>query len=281
MNYRHAFHAGNFADVLKHAALVAVIQHLKKKEKPFAIIDTHAGRGIYETTGTEAQKTGEAATGIGRLLPRSSLPGVLGDYVSIVRTFGDGRYPGSPLIAARMLRPKDRLVAVESGAAEYDALANELFGFPNARAIMGDGYRELLRFLPPPERRAAVLIDPPYEREDEFARVAEVLTAAYRRFATGIYLLWYPAKLLPLVSATAAELLNAGTQSLVRVELDIGAISAPPRPDRGPPMAVTGILVINPPFGFTREMQAILPFLAEALAQGRGATCRVEILAEC
>ena len=280
MNYRHAFHAGNFADVLKHAALVSVLEHLKKKEKPFAVIDTHAGRGIYETDGAEAQKTGEATDGIGRLLSRSSVPGILADYLAVVRTFGEGRYPGSPLIAARLLRPKDRVVAVEFEAVEYDTLAKQLSGIPNASAVQADGYRELSSLLPPPERRAAVLIDPPYEREDEFARAAEVLVGAHRRFANGIYLLWYPAKMLPLVSATAAELLNAGIRSLMRIELDVGAKPAPPRPDRGPPMTVTGILVVNPPFGFAGEMQVILPFLSEILAQGPGTSGRFEILAE-
>ena len=280
MNYRHAFHAGNFADVFKHAALLAVVQHLKKKEKPFVVIDTHAGRGIYEIAGAEAKKTGEASEGIGRLLPFSSAPGILDSYLSIVRAFGEDRYPGSPMIAARMLRPADRLIAVESEAAEYQVLARELTGVRSARAILGDGYRELLQLLPPPERRAAILVDPPYEREDEFARAAEVLVAAHRRFATGIFLLWYPAKLLPLVSATAAELLTAGIRSLVRVELDVGATPAQRRLDKGPPMTATGLLVINPPFGFTAEMQAILPFLAELLALGPGASARVEILAE-
>src|SRR5947199_10323754 len=126
MNYRHAYHAGNFADVLKHAALVSVLQHLHKKEKPFAVIDTHAGRGIYETSGAEAEKTGEATEGIGRLLSLSSVPGVLANYLAVVRTFGEGRYPGSPLIAARMLRARDRLVAVEFETTEYDALAKQL-----------------------------------------------------------------------------------------------------------------------------------------------------------
>ena len=280
MNYRHAFHAGNFADVLKHAALVSVLQHLKKKEKPFAVIDTHAGRGIYQTAGVEAERTGEVTEGIGRLLSLSSVPGILADYTAVVRRFGEGRYPGSPLIAALMLRPKDRLVAVEFETTEYDALAKQLSAIPNARAVQGDGYRELSHLLPPAERRAAILIDPPYEREDEFARAAGNLVPAYRRFATGIYLLWYPAKVLPLVSATAAELLNAGIRSLLRVELDVGAKDAPPRPGREPPMTATGILVINPPFGFVSEMQAILPFLAEMLAQGPGASSRLTVLAE-
>jgi 23S rRNA (adenine2030-N6)-methyltransferase len=279
VNYRHAYHAGNFADVLKHAALISVLQHLKKKEKPFAVIDTHAGRGIYETAGAEAQKTGEASDGIGRLVSLSSVPGVLAQYLKIVRTFGEGHYPGSPLLAARMLRSSDRLVAVEFESTEYDLLAKQVSGLTNVRAVHADGYRELSRLLPPPERRAAILVDPPYERDDEFARAAGVLVAAHRRFATGIYVLWYPAKILPLVSATAAELLNAGVRSLLRVELDVGARQEP-RPDRGPAMTATGILVINPPFGFTAEMQAILPFLAETLAQAPGASSRLEVLAD-
>src|SRR5215469_12026397 len=181
MNYRHAYHAGNFADVIKHAALVSVLLHLKKKDKPFAVIDTHAGRGIYDTASTEAQKTGEAADGIGRLLAQRFVPGELARYVDIVRSFGEGRYPGSPLIAARMLRGSDHLVAIEFHTGEYEVLKSELAGVRNARALHADGYRELPRLLPPPERRAVVLIDSPYEREDEFARGAEAVVAAHRR----------------------------------------------------------------------------------------------------
>ncbi len=278
MNYRHAYHAGNFADVLKHAALVSILLHLRQKDKPFAVIDTHAGRGIYETGSGEAQKTGEAAEGITRLLALSSVPGTLATYLDLVRGFGHGLYPGSPLIAARLLRAQDRLVAVEQQDDEFKLLAAGLAGAGNALAVHGDGYHELLRRFPPLERRAAILIDPPYEREDEFTRAAETLTAAYRRFATGIYLLWYPAKERPQVSATAAELLNAGIRSLLRVDLDIG-VKGVAREDRGPALSATGILVINPPFGFAGEMQEAVEFLAHTLAQGPGASGKIEILA--
>jgi 23S rRNA (adenine2030-N6)-methyltransferase len=280
MNYRHIFHAGNFADVLKHAALVSVLLHLKKKEKHFAVIDTHAGRGAYDIGGDDARKTREAVEGIGRLLALPAVPGVLAPYLEIVRSFGDNRYPGSPLIAARMLRPQDCLTAVEYQTAEYDALKAELGEVRNARAIRGDGFDELLRLLPPPERRGVVLIDPPFEQPNEFARTAEVLIAAHRRFASGIYLLWYPAKTLQLVAATAAELLNAAIRSLVRIELDIGAAFAPEHEGRGPPMRATGLLVVNSPFGFTGTMEEVLPFLTETLAQGPGASGRIEILAQ-
>jgi len=279
MNYRHIYHVGNFADVLKHTALVWVLLHLRKKDKPFAMIDTHAGRGIYDIGGAEAQKTGEASEGILRLLALSSVPGMLSRFLDIVRSFGQGLYPGSPLVAAQMLRPNDRLIAIECQTAEYDELAKQLTPFANARAIHGDGYRELPRLLPLHERRGVILIDPPYEDEDEFSRAAETLVSAHHRFATAIYMLWYPAKEQPKVSATAGELLNAGIESLVRIELDVGA--KPERQGgRGPPMSATGLLIVNPPFGFTSEMQTVLPFLAETLAQGPGATSRVEILAE-
>lgn len=280
MNYRHLYHAGNFADVVKHAALVSVILHLMKKDKPFAVIDTHAGRGIYDTGSSEAQRTGEAADGIGRLLAQSSLPGVLSPYLDIVRSFGEGRYPGSPLIAARMLRSSNRLSAIEYHAEEYEILKNQLAGVGNARILHADGYCELPRLLPPPERRAVVLIDPPYEHEDEFARGAEAVIAAHRRFATGIYLLWYPAKLLPRVSATAGELLNAGIRSALRIDIDIGVKPVPRAEGRRPAMAATGLLVVNPPFGFSDEMAGILPFLSSVLAQGPGASHRITVLAE-
>ena len=278
MNYRHAYHAGNFADVIKHAALVSVLLHLKKKDKPFVVIDTHAGRGMYETGSTEAHKTGEAADGIGRLLALSSVPGVLAPYLDVVRSFGEGRYPGSPLIAACMLRGSDRLVAIEFHPEEYGVLKSHLAGICNARAMHGDGYRELPQLLPPPERRAVVLIDPPYEREDEFVRGAEAIIAAYRRFATGIYLLWYPAKLLPLVSATEGELLNAGIRSALRIDIDIGAKAVPPA--GSPAMTATGLLVVNPPYGFSEEMEMILPFLSSILAQGPGASHRTRLLVD-
>src|SRR5579871_1935961 len=208
MNYRHAYHAGNFADVLKHASLVAVLLHLRKKDTPFAVIDCHGGRGVYDLSGQEANKTGEAAAGIGRLLPLDSIPTALQPYLDLVRSLGPGVYPGSPLIAEKLLRPKDRLVVVEKHPDEYAALAGVLGKERRARLIQGDYAKELLKLLPPPERRGAVLIDPPYETPDEFAEATRLLIAAYRRFANGIFLLWYPAKEAPSVDASVGELLN-------------------------------------------------------------------------
>ena len=280
MNYRHVYHAGNFADCLKHAALTAVLLHLCKKESPFAVIDSHAGRGLYDISSLEAKKTGEAADGIVRLLPRDDLPGVLGAYRDVVRSFGDGHYPGSPLIAAKLLRGKDRLIAIEKQPQEQAELTSQLAGTKGARTILGDGYSELPRLLPPRERRGVILIDPPYEEEDEFARAAHALADAYRRFSTGIFLFWYPAKVRAMIAATEGELLNAGIGSLLRLELDVDAAEQTSGEGSGPRLSETGILAVNPPYGFAEEMRSAVSYLAQTLAQGPRPRAAVEVLAE-
>jgi 23S rRNA (adenine2030-N6)-methyltransferase len=278
MNYRHAFHAGNFADCLKHAALVAVLLHLRKKETPFAVIDAHGGRGLYDIGGEQAKKTGEAQSGIKQLLRPDSVPGVLEAYRDLVRSFGENIYPGSPLIVLKLLRTQDRLVAIEKQSDEYAALAVALAGDSRGRVVRGDYPRELPRLLPPPERRGLVLIDPPYEAENEFVIATRALIAAQQRFATGIFLLWYPVKERPLVAASAGELLNAGIASLLKVELDLGA---PHSNVAGrEPLSAAGLLVVNPPFGFAEEMRKIVPFLAKILGQGAGAEGVVHSFAE-
>jgi 23S rRNA (adenine2030-N6)-methyltransferase len=279
MNYRHAYHAGNFADVLKHASLVAVLMHLSKKETPFAVIDTHGGRGLYDLTGEEAAKTGEAEEGIGRLLQESTLPGVLARYSEIVRSFGEGRYPGSPLIASKLLRPHDRLVVVEKHQEDYAALAAALISVKNARVVHGDGYDTLKRLMPPPERRGVILIDPPFEESGEFQKAARALIAAHRRFATGISLFWYPAKEKAVLDAASGELLNVGISALLKVELDVGDRRQSAVAGRSSPLTAAGLLIVNPPFGFAAEMKLVLPFLAERLAQAKDARFTLDWLA--
>jgi len=277
MNYRHAYHAGNFADVLKHTALLAVLAHLKKKNTPFAVIDAHAGRGLYDLSSIEARKTGEAEGGIVRVLTEADLPESLAQYREVVRAFGEGRYPGSPLIAAKILRPKDRLVAIEKHAEEFAALAASLAG-KHARAIHGDFRSHLKSLLPPPERRGVVLLDPPYEAEDEFIEAARAIIDAWRRFATGVYLLWYPAKHRASVDAAAGEVLNAGISSLLRLDLDIGSQRAAGQAGRGPPMSATGLLVVNPPYGFADQMGVVLDTLTTLIGR-EGANSSVRQLA--
>jgi 23S rRNA (adenine2030-N6)-methyltransferase len=266
MNYRHAYHAGNFADVVKHLALTAILLHLRKKETPFAVIDTHAGRGRYDLTDERAARTGEAANGIGKL-GGVTAEGALGEYL---RLAGQGAsYPGSPLIAAALLRPQDRLVAIEMHPEEAAALKAALAGMRNAHAEEADGYARLSALLPPKERRGLVLIDPPFEAEEEFAAEAEALHVGLRRWATGIFLLWFPIKSVAEAKAFAGEILNAGAKKAVRVDLDIGA--AEHAVGTKTRLTATGLIVVNPPFGFAEEMQGSLARIAPLLSpQAKG-----------
>jgi 23S rRNA (adenine2030-N6)-methyltransferase len=271
VNYRHAFHAGNFADVVKHVALVAILLHLRKKDKPFRVIDTHAGRGLYDLQSEAAARTGEAAGGIARLEDLSGAPPALAAYLDIVRWAGAGRYPGSPLIAAKLLREQDKLIAIERHADDEKALASALARFGNAKSFCADGYQRLSALLPPPERRGLVLIDPPYEAADEFVRLGEALAAARKRFATGIYLVWYPIKSVAASDALSGEVLADGPENVLRITIDVGR-EAEGEKDR---LSAAGVLVINPPYGFAEEMRAAAGVLGPRL--GRNASAEISI----
>lgn len=262
MNYRHAYHAGNFADVVKHLALTAILLHLKKKESPFAVIDTHAGRGVYDLSGAEAQRTGEAANGIERIRNRAAKSPVLAEYLGQIQALGASAYPGSPLLAARLKRPGDRLVALEKHPEEEAALAQALAPWRKATAELVDGYLRLPKLLPPPERRGLILIDPPYELPDEFNIAAQTTVEAFRRFATGIYLIWFPIKSAAAANSFCGQILNSGAVKAVRIDIDIG------RGDADGGLSKAGLVVLNPPFGFTREMKAALAEITPALGPG-------------
>jgi len=259
MNYRHAFHAGNFADVVKHLALVQILEYLKKKDAPFAVIDTHAGRGIYDLSGDEAKRSGEAARGIERLSGMTSGPAALQTYLDLVRSGGDNRYLGSPLIAAKLMRPQDRLIAIEKHPEDFAALETTLAPFRKARAIKADGYARLPALLPPQERRGLILIDPPYEAPDEFSRAAQAVADIMRRFATAIVVIWFPIKSPASANAFCGEVLQTGMRKLLRVDIDVGA-----DPDR---MGAAGLLIVNPPFGFEADMRATLDAVAPRLGR--------------
>lgn len=248
MNYRHGFHAGNFADVVKHLALVAVLRHLRRKPAPFAVIDTHAGRGSYDLEGAEAKRTGEAEQGYGRIRGVCGAPPLLADYLELA---SGAVYPGSPLLAAKLLRVTDRLVAVEKHADEAAALRQTLQPFRRARVEQADGYDRLTALLPPPERRGLVLIDPPYEATDEFEAAAKAFASGFQRFATGIYLLWFPVKSAAEANLFCGEILSAGTSKVLR--LDVIRRDVPE--DR---LAAAGLLVVNPPWHFDDEIRAAL-----------------------
>jgi len=264
MNYRHAFHAGNFADVVKHLALVSILSYLKKKDAGFAVIDTHAGRGAYDLGGDEARRGGEAAGGIERLRDVAGGPETLQTYLALAH----GRaYPGSPLIAAKLLRTQDRLTAIEKHPEDYRALAATLAPFRRARVVEADGYARLAALLPPPERRGLVLIDPPYEAPDEFAQAARAAGAALARFATGIVAIWFPIKSPAAAAAFCGEVLAAGARKALRLDIRIDA-----KPER---LSAAGLLVINPPYGVAADMGEVLEFVAPRL----GGTAKLAWLA--
>lgn len=276
MNYRHGFHAGNFADVVKHAILVGLLRHLRGKDRPFAVLDTHAGAGRYELGSIEAKRTGEAASGIGRLHPRRCAP-PLADYLTLVGEANPGqwkpgapprRYPGSPDIIRSLLRAHDRLVACELHRQEVRKLRALLAGDARVAVHERDGWAALRAFLPPPERRGLVLIDPPFEVRGEFATMAEQTVAAHRRWPTGQYMLWYPIK-----DMAGPELLHAGlSESGIRRILRVTFLRhAELLPDR---LNGCGLLLINPPWQFDAELPPLLDALAPLAEPGapRGVT---------
>ncbi len=278
MNYRHAFHAGNFADVAKHLALVSILLHLRRKNAAFAVIDTHAGRGLYDLRSEAAQRTGEAAKGIGRVLALLdggvALPAALQRYLEIVKATGNGLYPGSPLIAAPLLRSQDRLVAIERHEEEAAALKAALAPLRNKslRCECADGYARLNALLPPPERRGVVLIDPPFEAADEFQREARALGDGLKRFANGIYLLWFPVKSAGEAHAFSGEVLAAGVKKALRIDIDVGASEDPiGTKDR---LTSAGLIVVNPPFGFAEEMRDGLAVVVPLLSPKASADLR-------
>jgi 23S rRNA (adenine2030-N6)-methyltransferase len=257
MNYRHGYHAGNFADVVKHIALVAVLLHLKKKDTGFAVVDSHAGRGLYDLTGTQAGKTGEAEAGISRLTHLSdAMPEALATYLMLARQ-KDGVYPGSPLIAAELLRSQDRLTAIEKHPEEFAILKETLAPFRQAQAELGDGYARVLKLVPPPARRGLVLLDPPFEAPGEFAALAQTVREAWSKFANGIYLVWYPIKSQADADGFTGEVLAGGMDKALTIEIAI------PAPEGK--LGRAGLLVINPPYGFAATMHDTAGVIAAPL----------------
>lgn len=267
LSYRHAFHAGNFADVLKHLVLQQSLAYLLQKDKPLCYLDTHAGAGLYALHEGYAQKNREFDNGIGALWARDDLPPALHEYRDLVRSFNtDGRlrrYPGSPLIAAELLREVDRLMLFELHGSDFELLRNNLRGNRRARLFAEDGFAGLVANLPPRERRALVLIDPPYEVKRDYQHSIDTLLQAHRRFATGVYALWYPVVERARVRDMVQRLKQSGIRRIQQFELGI-------RNDRLPGMGSSGMLLVNPPWSLMQSMQDCLPWLADALGEAGG-----------
>jgi 23S rRNA (adenine2030-N6)-methyltransferase len=264
MNYRHAFHAGNFADVFKHAILARILVHLRDKPAPFRVIDLHAGAGLYDLTSDESARTGEWRDGIGRLFSAELRPeaaALLAPYLAAVRAFNPGgvlrHYPGSPLIVAEFLRANDRLIACELEPAAAAALGRRLHGIRQAKAVAIDGWVALNAYIPPGERRGLVVLDPSYEAADEFPRLAGAIVSAWRKWRTGIYMAWYPIKSRNGPDALARTLARSGIEKALRLEIAIGALAA------DSPLAGCGLVVINPPWRLAEEAEVVCGALAE------------------
>jgi 23S rRNA (adenine2030-N6)-methyltransferase len=276
MNYRHGYHAGNFADVLKHAVLLACLDHLALKDKAFAVIDTHAGAGVYDLSGPEAQKTGEWRDGIGRLLAADDALPLVARYVAAVNASqtpafaGIALYPGSPRLALQVLRTQDRLTAIELHSPSAALLQAALSGHRAVRIIETDGYAALGHLVPPPEKRGLVLIDPPFEAADEFTRLARAIKGAYDVWETGMFLAWYPVKDAAAAARFEAELQGHAIPNMLAAGLTVMAPS-----ER---MASCAVVVINPPFTLFSALQTALPWLAARLAKGAGEGYRLDWL---
>ncbi|HXS72539.1 MAG TPA: 23S rRNA (adenine(2030)-N(6))-methyltransferase RlmJ [Rhodanobacteraceae bacterium] len=279
MNYRHAFHAGNFADVFKHAVLLALLDALTAKDKPLCYLDTHAGRGRYALDDAQADKTGEWREGIGRVFAAApSLPAPLHDYARAIHAFNpDGRlrvYPGSPALAARALRERDRLLLCETQEEEAAGLREVFRADLRAHVHNRDGYAAMNALLPPPEKRGLVLVDPPFEAQAEEFRVIEnALAAAHARWPTGVYAVWYPIKRRALVMPFQRWLGSRGWRDVLLAELLV-------RPDDSPlRLNGAGFAIINTPWQFEAKLATMLPALKSVLAQAPGASHRLQVLA--
>lgn len=272
MNYRHAYHAGNFADVVKHIVLVRILDYLKRKPGAFRVIDTHAGPGLYDLASQEAQKTGEWRDGIARLLD-AELPGesaaLAAPYLDTVRAFNAGHpfryYPGSPVLARHLLRGPDRLTAIELHPADCFALRTRFSGDWQVRVIELDGWLALGAHLPPKEKRGLVLVDPPFEKEGEFGRLADGLAKAHRRWPGGTYALWYPVKDRAAVARFREALRETAIPKMLDIVLELRTPSPEPRFDG------SGMVVVNPPYVLEDEMKLLLPALRAVLAQDESA----------
>lgn len=275
LSYLHGFHAGNHADVLKHTVLVACLAHLLRKDKPFSVIDTHAGAGSYDLTGRDAQRNREFETGISRLRGRDDLPELVRAYVELVETInGPGRlrtYPGSPRLALELLRGQDPLDLFELHPTEAGRLERLVAGRRRAIVRREDGFTGCIGLLPPPSRRGMVLIDPPYEVKADFAAVVKALVDGHKRFGTGTWAIWYPVTTRERVDDLVRRLKRTGIADMHRHELRVAADS----PDFG--MTGSGMIVVRPPFTLAAELREALPWLARVLG-GEGAGWTSEVL---
>ncbi|EJF90692.1 23S rRNA (adenine(2030)-N(6))-methyltransferase RlmJ [Bartonella tamiae] len=278
MNYRHIYHAGNFADVFKHIVLTRLIDYLKRKDQAFRVIDTHAGIGIYDLSSKEAQKTGEWLEGVGKFLSHPIADknlSLLKPWLETINTLNHSQniitqYPGSPYIIRNMLRKQDRMTAIELHHEDYAHLTTHFANDFQTRLIQLDGYLSLKAHLPVKEKRGLILVDPPFEEKDEFQRIIDGLRNAYRRFSGGMYVFWYPVKHYDAVEHFLKALHETSIPKILRLELRIRQVSNDKQENK---MGLdgSGLIIINPPYILEQELQIIEPLLIERLGQDKHA----------
>ncbi|MDP4491750.1 MULTISPECIES: 23S rRNA (adenine(2030)-N(6))-methyltransferase RlmJ [Vibrio] len=268
LSYRHSFHAGNHADVLKHIVQSLILNSLQQKEKPFVYHDTHSGVGRYDLTHEWSEKTGEYKQGIARVWQQDNIPAELDSYLDAIRQLNQGEtlryYPGSPRVARAHLREQDRMVLTELHPSDYPLLEQEFHRDRQVSIYKEDGFARLKASLPPQERRGLVLIDPPYELAKEYRDVVQAIAQSYKRWATGIYAIWYPVVNRCDIDDMVEGLQGLGIRKILQIELGV----SPDTNERG--MTASGMIVVNPPWTLESQMQTILPFLKQAIAPATG-----------
>jgi len=274
MNYRHIYHAGNFADVVKHIILSRVILYMQRKEKAFRILDTHAGLGLYDLSSEEAQKTGEWKTGVGLILEAADkapkdVKQLIEPYLNAVRAFNfDGevkQYPGSPKIARELLRSQDRLTALELHPEDFETLQAHFDGDYQARITHLDGWLGQKSHLPPKERRGITLVDPPFEVFHEFFNLLKGMKEANERFATGTHMMWYPIKNRKACDEFRTELYKSKIPAILDISLEIRKPKGLKETFDG-----TGMAIVNPPYALEKELKVIMPWLKSVLEENKG-----------
>ncbi len=268
LSYRHSFHAGNHADVVKHIVQSLILDALKQKDTPFVYHDTHSGVGRYDLTHEWSEKTGEYKQGIAKLWQQHDLPEEILSYINAVKDLNNDDelryYPGSPRIGRAQLRDQDRMVLTELHPTDFPLLLQEFRGDRQVRMYKEDAFDKLKASLPPKERRGLVLIDPPYELAKEYRDVVNAIKESHKRWETGIYAIWYPVVNRFDSNDMINGLKKAGIRKILQIELGV----SPDTTERG--MTASGMIVINPPWKLESQMQAILPFLKQAIAPENG-----------
>tara|TARA_R110000787_G_scaffold256275_1_gene361568 strand:- start:7161 stop:8015 length:855 start_codon:yes stop_codon:yes gene_type:complete len=283
LSYRHAFHAGNFADVLKHSVLTLVLEYMTRKDKGFYYIDSHSGAGMYQLADEYAQKTGEYKDGIAKLIENDDLPEALQPYIDLVKILNENSiddngeitlYPGSPGIARQFTRRQDSVHLFELHPTDIEHLKEYSQRWNKSHVKQSDGYQGVLGLVPPPNRRGVVLIDPPYELKEDYIKAVRTIVNAYKKFATGTYILWYPVVKRELVE----QMQSAFTKSDVRNVLQVEYCQKTDTQEYG--MTGTGLFIVNPPWQLTKQLEEILPYLIEKLGNQESNFILQQLIAE-